>query len=116
MGFTIGYWMLNVIEMFERQAYYSVRSVVALYIMQADDPHGLHFTAAQKGTIYSLWFVFQSLLPTFTGGFADRYGYKKTLTVAITLNVLGYIMMGTLTSYVGFCLAIIVLATGLSAS
>ena len=74
LGFTMGYWMLNVIEMFERLAYYSVRSVVALYIMQADDPHGLHFTAADKGTIYAFWFAFQSILPTFTGGFADRYG------------------------------------------
>jgi dipeptide/tripeptide permease len=112
LGFTWGYWMLNSIEMFERLAYYLVRSVVAIYIMQADETHGLHFTAAQKGTIYSLWFVFQSLLPTFTGGFADRYGYKKTLAFAITLNVIGYMMMGTLTSYVGFSLAIIVLATG----
>jgi dipeptide/tripeptide permease len=112
MGFTIGYWMLNVIEMFERLAYYSVRSVVALYIMQADDPHGLHFTAADKGTIYAFWFGFQSILPTFTGGFADRYGYKKSLFVSITLNIIGYIMMGTLTSYTGFLLGVIVLATG----
>jgi len=112
MGFTIGYWMLNVIEMFERLAYYSVRSVVALYIMQADDPHGLHFTAADKGTIYAFWFGFQSILPTFTGGFADRYGYKKSLFVSITLNIIGYILMGTLTSYSGFLLGVIVLATG----
>jgi dipeptide/tripeptide permease len=112
MGFTIGYWMLNFIEMFERLAYYSVRSVVALYIMQADDPHGLHFTAADKGTIYAFWFGFQSILPTFTGGFADRYGYKKSLFVSITLNIIGYIMMGTLTSYTGFLLGVIVLATG----
>jgi len=48
LGFTVGYWMLNIIEMFERLAYYSVRSVVAIYIMQADDPNGLHLTAADK--------------------------------------------------------------------
>ena len=29
LGFTWGYWMLNSIEMFERLAYYLVRSVVA---------------------------------------------------------------------------------------
>jgi MFS family permease len=112
MGFTVGYWMLNIIEMFERLAYYSIRVVVALYIMQADDPSGLHFTAVQKGTIYGWWFIFQSLLPTFTGGFADRYGYKKSLFVSITLNVIGYIMMGMFTSYAGFLLGVIVLATG----
>lgn len=112
LGFTWGFWMLNSIEMFERLAYYLVRSVVALYIMQADDPNGLHFTAADKGTIYALWFGFQSILPTFTGGYADRYGYKKTMAFAITLNVIGYIMMGSFTSYTGFTLGIIVLATG----
>ena len=112
LGFTMGYWMLNVIEMFERLAYYSVRSVVAIYIMQADDPSGLHFTAADKGTIYAFWFAFQSILPTFTGGFADRYGYKKSLFVSITLNVIGYILMGTQQSYTGFLFGVIVLATG----
>lgn len=111
-GFTVGYWMLNFIEMFERLAYYSVRSVVAIYIMQADDPNGLHFTAADKGTIYAFWFAFQSILPTFTGGFADRYGYKKSLFVSITLNIAGYILMGTQHSYTGFLLGVIVLATG----
>ena len=111
-GFPSGYWLLNVIEMFERLAYYLVRSVVAVYIMQADDPHGLHFTAAQKGMIYSLWFVFQSILPTFTGGFADRYGYKRSLFIAITGNVLGYCLMATQRSLFGFTFGIVVLASG----
>ena len=112
MGFTVGYWMLNLIEMFERLAYYSVRSVVAIYIMQADDPGGLHLTAGDKATIYMFWFGFQSILPTFTGGFADRYGYKKSLFISITLNIIGYVMMGLLRSYTGFLLGVIVLATG----
>ena len=112
LGFTTGYWLLNTIEMFERLSYYLVRSVVAIYIMQADDPHGLHFTAADKGTIYALWFVFQSILPTFTGGFADRYGYKRSLFLAITGNVLGYCLMATQHSFLGFTFGVVVLATG----
>jgi len=112
LGFTTGYWLLNTIEMFERLSYYLVRSVVAVYIMQADDPHGLHFTAADKGTIYALWFAFQSILPTFTGGFADRYGYKRSLFLAITGNVLGYCLMATQRSFLGFTLGVVVLATG----
>ena len=71
-----------------------------------------HFTAADKGTIYALWFAFQSILPTFTGGFADRYGYKRSLFFAITLNVLGYCLMATQTSFLGFTFGIVVLATG----
>ncbi len=111
-GFGWAYWMLNTIEMWERLAYFSVRSVVAVYIMQADDPGGLHFTAATKGTIYAWWFVFQSILPMFTGGYADRYGYKKTLAFAVTLNIIGYIMMAEFRSFLGFFLGVLVLATG----
>jgi proton-dependent oligopeptide transporter, POT family len=111
-GFGATYWKLNGIEMLERLAYFSMRAVVPVYIMQADDPGGLHFTAAMKGTIYAWWFIVQSILPTFTGGYADRYGYKKTLFCAVSLNIIGYVMMALLTSYVGFFAGIIVLATG----
>ena len=111
-GFPLGYWMLNIIEMWERMAYFLVRSVVAIYIMQADEVHGLHFTAMQKGVIYAWWGVFQSILPMVTGGYADRYGYKKTLAFSVTLNVLGYVLMAYQTSFWGFFTAIMVLATG----
>ena len=106
------YWKLNGIEMFERLAYFSVRAVVPVYIMQADDPGGLHFTAGMKGTIYAWWFIFQSILPTFTGGFADRYGYKKTLFVSVTMNIIGFLMMANLRTYPGFFSGIVVLASG----
>lgn len=111
-GFKFGYWMLCSIEMFERMAYFLVRSVVAVYIMQADDPGGLHFTAADKGTIFAWWFVFQSILPMFTGGYADRYGYKKTIAFSVTMNILGFIMMAYMRTFWGFFFGVMVLATG----
>ncbi|MBU0509411.1 MFS transporter [bacterium] len=111
-GFKFGYWMLCSIEMFERLAYFCVRSVVAVYILQADDPGGLHFTAAQKGSIYAWWFVFQSVLPMFTGGYADRYGYKKTLAFSVTMNIIGYVLMAYMRTYWSFFFGVMVLATG----
>ena len=106
------FWLLCSMEMWERLAYYGMRVVVPIYIAQADEPGGLHFTQAQKGSIYAWWFVFQSVLPTFTGGYADRYGYKKTLFWAITLKVIGYVLMATQRSYWGFFVGTMVLATG----
>ncbi len=111
-GFTRAFWMLNGIEMWERLAYFCVRVMAPIYIMQADDPGGLHLTAADKGLIYAWWAVFQSILPMFTGGFADRYGYKKTLAFSIGMNIGGYLMMAFLRSYFGFFAGILVLATG----
>ncbi|MHC4776832.1 MAG: MFS transporter, partial [Planctomycetota bacterium] len=106
------FWMLNSIEAFERLAYFGIRSVVPLYIMQATEPGGLHLTAMHKGTIYAWWAVFQSFLPIVTGGIADRYGYKRVLVMAISMNVIGYVMMANFHDYGGFFAGILVLATG----
>ena len=106
------YWMLNCIEAMERLAYFSMRAVVPIYIMQADDPGGLHLTAVHKGTIYAWWFVFQSILPMFTGGYADRYGYKKVMAFSVALNMAGYVIMAFGRDYVSFFSGVLVLATG----
>jgi dipeptide/tripeptide permease len=95
-GFPRSFWMLNVIEMWERLAYYNLRVMAPIYIMQADDPGGLHLTAADKGTIYAWWAIFQSLLPILTGGIADRYGYKKTMGFSIFTIMIGYLMIAFL--------------------
>ena len=104
--------MLNTIEMFERLAYFGIRAVVPLYIMQADEPGGLHLSAVHKGTIYAWWAVFQSFLPIVTGGIADRYGYKRVLAFAISMNIVGYVMMANFHNYLGFFAGVLVLATG----
>lgn len=104
--------MCNCIEMFERLAYFGIRAVVPIYIMQATEPGGLHLTAVHKGWIYMWWAVLQSWLPMFTGGIADRYGYKRTLVFAISANIIGYVMMALFHSYYGFFAGILVLATG----
>ncbi len=106
------FWLLCSMEMWERLAYYGVRVVVPIYIAQADEPEGLHFTQLDKGIIYFWWAIFQSVLPTFTGGYADRYGYKKTIFWAINLKVIGYLLMATQRSFAGFLIGVLFLATG----
>ena len=117
-GFGRVFWTLNTIEMWERLAYYNLRVMAPIYIMQADNPGGLHLTAGDKGTIYAWWAIFQSLLPIVTGGYADRFGYKRTLVFAITLMMSGFLMIALLrdvsfiSNYHGLFLGILVLATG----
>ena len=112
------FWTLNVIEMWERLAYYNLRVMAPIYIMQADNPGGLHLTAGDKGTIYAWWAVCQSLLPVLTGGLADRFGYKRTLAFAIVTMMLGYLCIAFMrdlpgvSNYWSFLTAILVLATG----
>ena len=82
--------------MWERLAFYNLRVMAPIYIMQADNPGGLHLTAADKGTIYAWWAAFQSLLPIVTGGYADRFGYKRTLGFALSPMMVGYLMIALL--------------------
>jgi MFS family permease len=106
------YWMLNLMEMFERFAYYGVRVVIPIYIAQADEIHGLHFTQSQKGLIFMLWALVQSGVPVFSGGFADRYGYKKTIAFSIAIKVVGYLLMATQRGFWPFTFGCLVLAFG----
>ena len=111
-GFTGTYWFCNVIEAWERLAYYTLRPMAAIYIMQADDPGGLQLTAEHKGWIFLWWFIFQSLFPMVTGGLADRYGYRRMITFALVMNTVGYVMMACLHSYYGFFGGVAILAIG----
>lgn len=106
------FWMLNIIEMFERLAYYGVRVVIPIYIAQADEIHGLHFTQGQKGLIFTLWALVQTGVPIFSGGFADRYGYKKTIAASIAIKMAGYLLMATQRDFWPFTFGCLVLAFG----
>jgi len=116
--FSGTFWLLNTIEMGERLAYYNLRVMAPIYIMQADNPGGLHLTAADKGTIYAWWAAFQSLLPVVTGGLADRFGYKRTLAFAITTMMAGFLMiaflrdLGFVSNFWAFFISVMTLATG----
>lgn len=106
------FWMGCVMEMWERLAYFGVRVVLPIYIMQADEPGGLHFTKVEKGNIYAAWALVASGIPMISGGFADRYGYKKTIAVSATINLFAYVLMANVRSYPAFFMACMLLALG----
>jgi dipeptide/tripeptide permease len=112
VGLSRPFWMVNIMEMFERLAYYGVRVVIPIYIAQADEIGGLLFTQTQKGVIFLWWALVQSLVPFFSGGFADRYGYKRTIAFSITIKIIGYLMMATQREFIPFLIGCCVLAAG----
>jgi proton-dependent oligopeptide transporter, POT family len=111
-SYTRPFWCANFIELFERWAYYGVRGGIAVYLVAAVAKGGLGFNHLQKGNIFLWWAAFQSILPTFIGGFADRYGYKKSVFIAVTLTILGYLNMAVQTSYWPFFIACMMVALG----
>ncbi len=99
-------------ELFERWAYYGVRVVLSIYIVKAASEGGLQFNHIQKGQIYSGWAFIQSTLPILTGGYADRYGYRKIVFLAIIAKVCGYLLMATQHTFWGFFGGCMLLAAG----
>lgn len=85
--------LANLIEVLERLAYYGLRTVLPIYMVLAIEAGGPQFDHLQKGFVYGWWALVQSLVPIMTGGFADRFGYKKTVGVSIGFKAVGYLVM-----------------------
>jgi dipeptide/tripeptide permease len=77
-------------ELMERMAYYGVRLVTPVYIVLSTNEGGAGLNHVDKGLILACWAAMQSWLPTFAGGFSDRFGYKRTIAVSVILKTLGY--------------------------
>ncbi len=105
-SFPRTFWVANVIELIERFSFWGIRMIAPLYITTETELGGLALTNTDKGIFFGVWSLIQCLLPMFTGGFADRYGYRKSLMVAFGINIVGYSMMGythTWWSFMGAC-------------
>lgn len=87
------YWIANLMEMFERLAYYGLRTVLPVYMVLAVEQGGPQFDHIQKATIYFWWAAVQSFVPIISGGYADRFGLKRTVGVSIAIKILGYLVM-----------------------
>ena len=111
-SFPNSFWVANLMEMLERLAYFGIRAVVGIYIVEAAARGGLELTHIQRGTIFTFWALFQTLLPMFTGAYSDRYGYKISLIVAFSINFIAYIFMGMADTYATFFASCLLLATG----
>lgn len=90
--FPRSFWTANTIELFERAAYYSMASFMVIYLKEN---LGMSPAAATflNGTV--LWGLIY-FLPILSGTVADKYGYKKSLSVALVMITIGYAIMGGL--------------------
>jgi len=111
-GYDRVFWICIWMELMERMAYYGVRLVVPVYLVLAKTEGGPGLSHVEKGTILACWAATQSWLPTFSGGFSDRYGYKRTLVAAALLKASGYALMALAGDFWGMLLGTQLLATG----
>ncbi|HUU98506.1 MAG TPA: MFS transporter [Phycisphaerae bacterium] len=111
-SFPGAFWVANSIELIERFSFWGVRGIAALYITRPAEQGALGFTNTDKAMFFGVWAFIQCALPMFTGGFADRYGYRRSLMVAYVINMVGYGLMAFTHSWGGFMLACCLVGTG----
>ena len=97
--FPSAFWWANIMELFERLAWYGMFVPLALYLTGSADTGALGFTQIQKGTLMGTVVAILYILPVITGALADKFGFKKTLIVAYIVLATGYFAMGQVSSY-----------------
>lgn len=108
------FWIANVIELFERWAWYGMYVVLALYLTGSTDTGALGFSQEQKGTLMGVVTAILYLLPILTGAIADKIGFKKVLITSLIIMSSGYLLISHFTSYAGFFVSFLYLGIGAS--
>lgn len=106
------FWVVVLMEFFERGSYYGLMSVLSVYMVDQVADGGLGFSKGAAGAINSTIRPLLYFLPIVAGAVADRFGYRRSLLVAFCLLSTGYFLAGQMTSYVAVFLSLIVMATG----
>ncbi|NCC87938.1 MAG: MFS transporter [Clostridia bacterium] len=106
------FWVANIMELFERWAWYGMFMLFALYLTGSTDTGALGFSQAQKGMMMGSVVGFLYFLPVITGAIADRVGYKKVLVIAYLLLASAYFLLGRVREYEWVFVVFIMLALG----
>jgi dipeptide/tripeptide permease len=111
-GFPATFWVANVMELFERAAYYGMNSVLAIYLTSSVASGGIGASVEAVGFLTGIIYAATYVLPILGGALADRYGYRRMLMVAFSFLAAGYFAAGYMSSYALVFLALAVMATG----
>lgn len=87
-GFTRSFWVANMLELFERLAFYGSKAVLAVYLVEK---LGLGTRGSALVGLYGFAIFF---LPTLTGPLVDRFGFRRSLIACFSIFSLGYFAIG----------------------
>lgn len=105
-SFPRTYWVVIIMEFFERSAFYGMMAMLADYFVENVG------TTQQWGAMRTVMFVILYLVPIFSGALAEKVGYKKILGVAFLFMTVAYLGVGSFTSFPVFFAFMVVLALG----
>ena len=105
--FPEAFWTANLVELFERAAYYAVFIAITLYLTRV-----VGFNDINAGWIGGMFSAGLYFLPPFSGAFADKIGFRKAVILAFSLLSIGYFTLGALPYKSTVIPALIILMVG----
>lgn len=108
--FPLNYWVVIMMEFFERGSYYGMMSILSVYMTDQ-----LSYTKESVGLIKSVIQPMLYILPILSGAIGDRFGYKRVLTFAFIFLGLGYFFTSQTTEYSMVFGSLIIMAVGAGA-
>jgi dipeptide/tripeptide permease len=109
-SFSLNYWVVIVMEFFERGSYYGMMSILSVYMTDQ-----LNFSKESVGVIKSTIQPLLYILPILAGAIGDRFGYKRTLTFSFIFLGIGYFLVSQTTEYAMVFASLIIMGIGAGA-
>ena len=109
-SFPKNYWVVILMEFFERGSYYGMMSILSVYMTDQ-----LNFTKESVGVIKSTIQPLLYILPILSGAIGERFGYRKTLIFAFIFLGIGYFLTSQTTEYAMVFASLIIMAIGAGA-
>jgi dipeptide/tripeptide permease len=89
-GFSRTFWVANVLELFERFAYYGSKAILVVF-MAEQVGLGAGPAAFLAGSVFNTLLY---LLPVLAGTVVDRFGFKRSLLACFGIFSIGYFLIG----------------------
>ena len=109
-SFSKNYWVVILMEFFERGSYYGMMSILSVYMTDQ-----LEFSKESVGVIKSTIQPLLYILPILSGAIGERFGYRKTLIFAFIFLGIGYFLTSQTTEYAMVFASLIIMAVGAGA-
>ncbi len=93
------FWIANLIELFERYAWYGFYMGFGLFLVGSKETGAMGFSPVEKGTIMGTGSMLLYFLPILTGAIADRIGYKLVLLISFLIYASGFFMIQHFSSF-----------------
>lgn len=93
------FWLANLIELFERYAWYGFYMGFGLFLVGSKETGAMGFSPVEKGTIMGTGSMLLYFLPILTGAIADKIGYKKVLLLSFLIYASGFYMIQHFNSF-----------------